>query len=50
VQFTSRLEALIKEPIDTEDDKHLSEEKTVSVIKRTLMLKRLLGRMDWQVR
>ena len=43
----------IKEPADTEDDKPFSREETASVIKKknkSLILERLLGRMDWQVR
>jgi len=36
---------LIKEPIDTEDDKLFSPKEIVSVIK-CLIPKRLLGRMD----
>ena len=42
----------IKEPADTEDDKPFSREETASVIKKknkSLILERLLGRMDWQV-
>jgi len=34
-----QIRQLLKEPIDTEDDKPLSREETVSVIKRTLILK-----------
>jgi len=45
VQYTSRLE-LIKELIHTEDDKPFSQEETASVIKKSLIQKRLLGGMD----
>jgi hypothetical protein len=36
----------VKEPIDTEDDKPFSREEIASVIKKSLILKRLQGRMD----
>jgi len=36
----------VKEPVDTEDDKPFSREEIASVIKKSLILKRLLGRMD----
>jgi len=44
-QFTNRLEQ-VKEPVDTEDDKPFSREEIASVIKKSLIVKRLLGRMD----
>jgi len=36
----------VKEPIDTEYDKPFSREEIASVIKKSLILKRLQGRMD----
>ena len=36
----------VKEPVDTEDNKSFSREEIKSAIKKSLILKRLQGRMD----